>query len=841
MFDYEYRASTSAGRVSLEISLKPFGRDKSAQGYEAAARHLFEQWMPLLCRADGCSVLIWTSDGSEILDYSGDLDDTFEWCQYIGIGNWHRDVPQEKRNADYDLHSFPIHYIENPPEMSYRDLKEIISTLKRVGREVTGFEIAVGETFDPGPEFAWSEFKFNRHPEASRRTMGIRQWLHCASRLHADDRRYAAYPDGIPEGTHLGEFLGRQFTALRRDTGFDYIWLSNGFGFSLASWNWTGELFDGERFDFANAEKIRGDIEEFWTYFSREVGDMRVETRGSNLSTGMDISAHGCPIDTIYRQSIIAPPNSPWAPLLYRFGIEMAGYMSHIAELPKHGFQMRYYIHDPWWLNSPWFDRYDRSPHDIYLPLSIARLDADCRVTKPMGLTFLSADDSFGRLPDRCPNEVIPHLLAAFNDYPDEAGLVTWVYPFDTYCKIGLREGHMERIFMDDWFIESAIDLGFPINTVISDANFIAADRDNLLGTILVTPVPEADSALEEAILDAVGRGARVILFGTTEHASERMRAALGVTLDTPIEGEMTVRTELPLDTPENGAWSDTLTHLSLLSGGGIRERAREGVAAPASVAAGEAERAYMTVNGNLVWIRGSFPHETYGMLPIQKDRTEAFVPSVLLRAALTFFGYRITFRFADVTSDMYPDIKTNSPILHLSRCRRALWLNAYAKDTTVRVEMTTPDGAPAFDGTEFIIENSVGTYPTARWTHTDCRVYIRQKERSRISSRRDSSRTHHWVDERIVVSGLRDATLTIYPPEGGRAVVGVGKTPGCLVKGSNVPLIWDTKRGCYIAEHVTGTAHVGPKCAEHKGDWRKLEFLRDPDAVHPSGEVREI
>jgi len=260
--------------------------------------------------------------------------------KYIGIGNWNRETTLEQRTQNNSLHAFPIYYMENPPEMSYSDLKTIITIVKRVGKEITGFDITVGETFDPGPEFAWSDFKFIRHPEITRYLMigSVNRWVHCASRLSADDRKYAAYPDGIPDNTHFGEFLGRQFMALKRDVGFDYIWLSNGFGFSLASWNWTGELFDVEKFDFANAEKVRTAITEFWEYFSREVGDMRIETRGSNLSTGMDIAAHGCPIDKIYAQNIIAPQNSPWAPLNYRFGLELAGYMSHIAQLPKHGF-----------------------------------------------------------------------------------------------------------------------------------------------------------------------------------------------------------------------------------------------------------------------------------------------------------------------------------------------------------------------------------------------------------------------------------------------------------------------------------------------------------------------
>ena len=132
MFNYEYRETTNAGRVCLEISLKPFGIDKTPEGFERVARELFEQWKPLLKRATGCSVLFWTSDGSEILDYTGKLDDSFEWCRYIGIGNWNRNIDPESDPDKTSLHHFPINYIENPPEMTYGDLKEIIATMKRV-------------------------------------------------------------------------------------------------------------------------------------------------------------------------------------------------------------------------------------------------------------------------------------------------------------------------------------------------------------------------------------------------------------------------------------------------------------------------------------------------------------------------------------------------------------------------------------------------------------------------------------------------------------------------------------------------------------------------------------
>lgn len=823
MFNYEYRQTTNAGRVCLEISLKPFGIDKTPEGFERVARGLFEQWKPLLKRATGCSVLFWTSDGSEILDYTGNLDDSFEWCRYIGIGNWNRNIDPESDPDKRSLHHFPINYIENPPEMTYGDLKEIIATMKRVGRELTGFDIEVGETFDPGPEFAYSTFKYERHPEISKgNIMGAKQWVHCASRLRADSRAYAAYPDGIPEGTHIGEFLGRQFMAMKKQLGFDYIWLSNGFGFSLESWNWVGELFDGKSFNFDGADEVRKNIAEFWQYFSAEVGDTRVETRGSNLSAGMDIAAHGCPIDEIYKQNIVAPPNSPWAPLNYRFGLELAGFMTHIAELPEKGFNLRYYIHDPWWLNSPWFDRYDRSPHDIYLPLAIARLDEKLEVTQPFGINFLSADDSFGRLPDRCPNEVTPHILTAYNDYPDEAGLVTWVYPFDEYCKIGLGDGHPERIFMDDWFIESAVDMGLPVNTVISDRNFIAADKSGLRDTILLLPVPEAGGRLEAAVFDALDAGVKVILFGSLEFASDKIRSAVGAAMTDGIDGRLKFGTTLALDNTEQGRYSDELTHPALLSNGGIHEVSNGSTDILATVMSDDGdERMYMSHNRErgLVWIRASFPHDanSRGSLPNKLLPSRSFPSALLCRAAMQCFGYPLTF-------DCW-NVDDNLPIVQFARCRGAIYYNLFAKDASVKMRYTTPDGAPAFDNSEFIIENSVGDYTLSRWIHTDCRVFIRQSARSKIMVKKDCPHTHINTDERYTISGLIDAELTIFPSRGGTAWA--SNKEWKLFNGPTYDAEFDSERGCYIVRGVTGNVSVMWQEAEHIGDYKKLEFLR--------------
>jgi len=66
--------------ITLEMSLKPFKKNDKAY-IRSVCQHAFKQWQSLLQHADTVSVMLWTSDGSEILDYSGDLTQELEWAE----------------------------------------------------------------------------------------------------------------------------------------------------------------------------------------------------------------------------------------------------------------------------------------------------------------------------------------------------------------------------------------------------------------------------------------------------------------------------------------------------------------------------------------------------------------------------------------------------------------------------------------------------------------------------------------------------------------------------------------------------------------------------------------
>lgn len=446
--------------VTLETSPKPFKIMDDA-GIEATARELFRQWDALTRHADMISVLLWTADGSEILDYRGDMDAQIEWARYAAMSNPFRSGPNPSaRNADPEnmsLHHGIIVYMDDPPILTYGTLKKIIATLKRVGREMTGKPIRVGATFDPGDEFAISTFKYIRHNEICLSdTRGKATWVCCFANLHGDDQPYAGFPGGIPEGTPFGTFFSRQCQHFLSDMGHDYIWLSNGFGFGSETWATTGILFDGQTFDPRRAAEGRETILNFWRTFRQECPQFRIETRGSNLSISTDLASDASPWRDIYRGdfNMLPPPNSPWAAIDGDFGLELAGYLARISELPgDHTFPFRFYLHDPWWQNSPWTDRYESQPHDIYIPLAVCRLDALGRVETASHLQFLTVDNTWGEIPVKYPNEVTPHLLQAWDEAPDRPGPLVWVYPFDEYHDLTFGpHPRLGEVFLGDWF-----------------------------------------------------------------------------------------------------------------------------------------------------------------------------------------------------------------------------------------------------------------------------------------------------------------------------------------------------------------------------------------------------
>ena len=762
-------------RVTFEMSLKPF-RSMEPKAVRAVCVDLFRQWEPLTRRAGSCAVMLWTADGSEILDYQGRLDGEIQAAQYIGIAN---PTPQALQNGPQDktLHECPWLYMENPPRVTYRSLKMIVSTLKEVGREMTGKPVIVGATFDPGPEFAPSSFKYKRHPEiAMGDTMGSKQWVSCTARLKADTRPYAGFPKGIPANTAFGTFLGRQSQHFLKDLGFDYLWLSNGFGFSLNAWDVKGILFDGKHFDAARAGAAREEILSFWRDFRKECPDLPLETRGSNLSTGSDLASGASPLANIYHDGfkMSPPPNSPWAALDGDYGLELVGWLSHIADLPPgEKYPFRFYTHDPWWLNSPWFDRYGREPHDIYLPLALARINGRAQVKPPTSFNILTVDDSYGRMPEECPLEVIPHVLTAMRDYSDEPGLMTWIYPFNENHKLVFgSDPRPAEPFFNDWFLRNAVNAGLPMNGVVSTENFLSSLESNaefFRHTILLSPVPESGSTLETALLNCVKRGHQVLLYGPLTHGGKRLLDLLNLKTTTPLSGELKLTSTLAGDAYKQGTLATNLNHREVLSAGGVdtvlTEPNRPGCVVGATVSDGQLERVYAVManqpsgaaSGRIAWVRGSFSCSIgNARLPVPDNPSKFFPSELLLRSMLNGFGY--DFHWDKSTP------QTRNPLVLVARSDNGFYFSGYCPSTAVKLRLRFPQGAPLLVGCETVLEAGQATYSMPRAWHHEARCFVEGQTDGEISCiERHSGQV--GIERRLQLNGLKNATVNFYPP----------------------------------------------------------------------------
>lgn len=507
--------------VNLEMSIKPFKKTDTEYIRKVCSK-IFHQWYPLLKSRKVISVMLWVADGSEILDYNKKLTDEFEWCKYLGNANARLLGDDEK--ADISLHERKQYYMEDPPKMTYGILKTIVSTLKEEGKKrFPDSVIRVGETFDIGPEFSVSDFKYRRHREiTSGKKLDGFGFVDATSLLFGDEHEYAAYPNGIPDKTPFAVFFGKQANIFLEDMGFDYIWLSNGLGFSANPWEKTGKIFDGENFYPEKLPNTAKQVFDFWKMFRAECPDFPIKTRGTNNSAGIDYATDGVPLYDIYHAgfNITPPPNSPWAALNDDFGLEIMGHMTRICDLPCDEFMFRYYIHDPWWANSPWYDRFNGSPHDIYLPMAITRIDSNGKVRSAETLNILSIDNSLGNMPDACCYEPLPHILKAEKDAPDQPAPLVWVYPVREYTTSKESE-LLSEMYYGDNFIRNAINDGFPLNCVVSTDNFLKTPLSLYRNSVLISPIPETKQVADK--LEMLEKsGGNVIYYGSEIIAKKR-------------------------------------------------------------------------------------------------------------------------------------------------------------------------------------------------------------------------------------------------------------------------------------------------------------------------------
>jgi hypothetical protein len=757
--------------ITLETSLKPF-KKKDKEYIRQVAIEIFTQWQSLLRHTDTVSVMLWTGDGSEILDYRGQLTQKLEWAKYMGNPNTEHEVGSLPK--ELSLHERAYLYMNDPPDFDYADLKFIIQTLKETGKSITGKPIRVGATFDPGPEFAKSDFKYKRHTEIlGGSAMGHKTFVSCYATLNADNISYAGYPKGIPANTPFGTFFGRQSQHFLKDLGYDYIWFSNGFGFGVEGWSSTGAIFNGKGFAKEKLDDTREKITAFWKFFRQECPGYRVETRGTNLSAGTDLARDGVDLKNIYEggYNLLPPPNSPWAALDGDFGLEMAGYMSRMAEIPDDRYIFRYYTHDPWWVNSPWLDRYGSEPHDIYLPMSVARINDKGEIRLPTHLSFLTIDNTYGDMPSQVPDEVIPHILKARYNSPTAPGPLVWVYPFDEYHDWAYNQRErLPEIYYGDWLIRQAINNGLPLNTVVSTRAFekIAGGKSQIFNqSVLVTIAPPEGSDLEKKLIRFVQEGGKLLVYGPADHSGKDFLALLNLENKESLEGIFDIGYISTLDSIIKDS-PGRILHQSLFSGGGVRTNVQNTqdvfTKVLATMEQSGKKRDVLWIRKDTAWEGGMVAYArgtnsstfTGGKLLTPDDPAKLFTGPLLLRYVLQEFGISI-----GVDKD---NATIKNPVLTISRSNNGFYFSGYVPNTTVSQKFRLPAGAPLLTGYNSRLVNGYSTYnlPTA-W-QKECRVFVEQNDG--IVACKEGVSVQKGITRRLVVTGLKNASVRIFPDE---------------------------------------------------------------------------
>jgi hypothetical protein len=822
----------------LESSLKPF-TDPSPRGIRSTCERIWAVWRPLIERVDELAVLLWVGNGDEIFTWTGDGDQPLPWANQIGFCNYPRPGAYDPKNRHYRLNR-AVPYAARPPALRFRDLRDIVKALRRTARQAFRRAIEVGATVDPGPEFVDSPFRYETHRELLvRRRPWMTRSMHFITHqatVHGDGRAYAAFPKGLDEDVPLGRFLGLQFDALRRYVGFDYLWFSNGFGYSHHPWGWRGELMDGTDFHPGRAAGQRRRLVAFWRDFRQACPDTGVEVRGTNFSVAMDLASDGCSHEDVASiAGLVRPPcNPPWGSR--SLGLELVSYLSRLATLPDGRIPLRFYLNDPWFVSRPWFDYYGREPFDIYVPGAASRLNEEGSVDTPTDLTLLTIDSCAGALDDRQALEVIPHLLEAGREQADAPGPVIWVYPAREYEQT-LREApeELHHLFAHDWFMSRAVDAGLPLGTVCPSQTFLRLQRQGQLpDAVYVAPAPIGQTEYSEALARHVRSGGSVMLYGSLERSAASLLRMLRIRLGEPVEGDcLLVRNHLQADRfavgPQAPLEDDPvlavigmasgrpgrdarasrrpLRHRALVSGGGLREIVEEGDAgARVVVGRGRHRRVCAVVRqsrgwrgGRLLWLRGtvSFDPGRNTLEPAWDPAHSCLQPAEWARSLLAETGLRIV--------QERHDPATRPTYLFIKRTGGAWVFVGHKPDTSVRFFVRTPHGAPAYEEQETPL---VGGYAGESFGKTFCRpvrAFVDQMPDGVVTVKRlppPLGRRAHFS-----ITGLRRATVTLYPDPEALAEGAVRVQP--KLRAGRVPYEIDRRQGTVRVRHITGALYI--------------------------------
>jgi hypothetical protein len=337
-------------------------------------------------------------------------------------------------------------------------------------------------------------------------------------------------------------------------------------------------------------------------------------------------------------------------------------------------------------------------------------------------------------------------------------------------------------VFFGDWFLRDAVNSGFPLNTVVSTRQFAAScAKDPLFyrDTVLLAYAPVANGELERVLLESLRRGQDVFVYGPLDNAGKDLRSLLNLKQAEPLSGEVTLELSLTPDRIEHGELPLDLLHRDLISAGPIdtilADPNLDAVRVCATVSQKAAQRVIAVSrrnalgggSGALAWVRGSFCCSVTGeqRLPQSDDPARYFLAETLMRFMLQEFGYSIRL------SKMLP--ATRSPLILAARHQNGFFLSCYSPDTTVTVRLRFPHGAPVLVGTETWIADGHASYAPPRVWHKEVRCLVDQQQSGVVSCIERISE-YPFIERRLLLTGLKNATVHFYPENDRRVIMAV-------------------------------------------------------------------
>lgn len=301
--------------------------------------------------------------------------------------------------------------------------------------------------------------------------------------------------------------------------------------------------------------------------------------------------------------------------------------------------------------------------------------------------------------------------------------------------------------------------------------------------------------------MERIHRKLPVLFYGPANHASDAMLELLNLKTGSGIEDELMLQTELELDHVQHGTQPMTVNHRAILCGGAIdtvtRNAGKTDARVLATVRKGATERVYAVQAGSATWIRGTFSSSipAGSRLPVPDDQATCFPSEAPMRGVLAKLGYSIRMS--------KPEAATRLPVLFGARCRNGFFISSYAPSTTAEIRYRFPWGAPVPVGTETWIEDGHSTYAMPRAGHREVRCFVEQKESSEVSCAEFFSGMV-GIQRRLLMTGLKDATVTFFPEGKGRVILAVNDMR--LHNEQSIPYTRSADGTRITANGITGT-----------------------------------